>query len=71
LATSLGIATAERILTPSELLSSKEAFLTSSLRGIAPLVKIDEVFIGSGHPGALTRQLTAAYTALVEGECAV
>jgi branched-chain amino acid aminotransferase len=71
LAASLGITTAERILTPAELLASHEAFLTSSLRGIAPLVNIDKELIGPGHPGVLTRQLTGAYTAFVEAECAV
>jgi branched-subunit amino acid aminotransferase/4-amino-4-deoxychorismate lyase len=50
-------------------MSAEEAFLTSSLRGIAPLTKVDDHIIGSGVPGALTGQLTAAYTALVTEEC--
>jgi len=38
-----------------------EAFLTSSSRGVIPIVKINNTVIGSGVPGAYTRQLMAAY----------
>jgi branched-subunit amino acid aminotransferase/4-amino-4-deoxychorismate lyase len=38
-----------------------EAFLTSSSRGIVPIIKIDDVTIGQGSPGQTTRQLMAAY----------
>ncbi len=38
-----------------------EAFLTSSSRGIIPVVAIDGIAIGSGVPGALTLSLRAAY----------
>ena len=42
-----------------------EAFITSSSRGIVPVVQIDEVKIGVGRVGELTRQLSAAYEAYV------
>ena len=38
-----------------------EAFLTSSSRGIVPIVAIDGVTIGAGTPGAITMRLRAAY----------
>lgn len=38
-----------------------EAFLTSSSRGIIPVVEIDGIAIGDGKPGPLTRALRAAY----------
>ncbi len=38
-----------------------EAFLTSSSRGIIPVVAIDGIGIGSGSPGEITRQLRIAY----------
>jgi len=38
-----------------------EAFVTSSSRGIVPVVKIDDVTIGQGTPGAITNQLIEAY----------
>jgi branched-chain amino acid aminotransferase len=47
------------------LADAQEAFLTSSSRGIVPIVKIDEVAIGHGIPGQVTKQLMAAYEAFV------
>lgn len=43
----------------------KEAFITSSSRGIVPVVRIDEVTVGQGRVGEVTRQLSAAYEAYV------
>ena len=42
-----------------------EAFLTSSSRGIVPVVQIDQVMIGQGKPGPITKELSAAYEAHV------
>lgn len=69
LAQSAGIDVAERAFTLSELLRADEAFLTSSLRGIAPLVAIDGETLGAGSPGSTTRQLSTAYAELVAREC--
>ncbi len=44
----------------------QEAFLSSSSRGIVPVVEIDGVKIGAGVPGAKTRALRAAYLAWVD-----
>ena len=38
-----------------------EAFITSSSRGVVPVVKIDEATIGQGRPGQTTRMLMRAY----------
>jgi branched-chain amino acid aminotransferase len=65
LAGSLGIAAAERELGLEDLFRAKEAFLTSSLRGIAPLVSVDARPIGEGRPGSFTRRVSAAYAELV------
>lgn len=43
-----------------------EAFLTSSSRGIVPIVEIDGRAVGQGTPGRWTQQLVAAYRAYVE-----
>ncbi|MGJ3239494.1 MAG: aminotransferase class IV [Anaerolineae bacterium] len=40
-----------------------EAFLTSSSRGIIPVVEIDGIAIGEGTVGTITRQLRTAYQA--------
>jgi branched-chain amino acid aminotransferase len=69
LARAEGVAVAERAIGLHEVRAAKEAFLTSSLRGIAPLVRIGGKPIGRGAPGELTRRLSAAYLALVEREC--
>lgn len=69
LARDLGLPTAERAFDVDELAAADEAFLTSSLRGLAPLVRIGPRGLGRGTPGALTGRLRAAYTALVAREC--
>jgi branched-chain amino acid aminotransferase len=69
LARAEGVAVAERAIGLHEVRAAKEAFLTSSLRGIAPLVRIGGNPIGRGTPGELTRRLTAAYLALIDREC--
>lgn len=42
-----------------------EAFITSSSRGIVPVVQIDEATIGQGRPGPITKELLTAYEAHV------
>jgi branched-chain amino acid aminotransferase len=69
LAATLGVQMMERPVSPSELSGADEAFLTSSLRGIAPLVRVDGRAIASGSVGQVTRELSAAYSELVESEC--
>jgi len=43
-----------------------EAFITSSSRGVVPVVQIDKVRVGQGSPGPLTRGLSAAYDRYVK-----
>ena len=43
----------------------KEAFITSSSRGIVPVIQIDDVIVGYGKVGEITKQLSAAYEAYV------
>jgi branched-chain amino acid aminotransferase len=38
-----------------------EAFITSSSRGIVPVIQIDGVALGQGRPGPVTKELSAAY----------
>jgi branched-subunit amino acid aminotransferase/4-amino-4-deoxychorismate lyase len=52
-----------------ELAGAAEAFCTSSLREIAPLVRLSGHDIGRGVAGELTRHLTTALAALVAREC--
>ncbi len=69
LAATRGVQVMERPVSPSELSDADEVFLTSSLRGIAPLVRVDGRAIASGSVGQLTRELSAAYSELVGSEC--
>ncbi len=58
-------------LTPAHLAdlpALDEALLTSSSRGVVPIVQIGETVIGSGVPGPFTQRLRAAYDARVEAE---
>jgi branched-chain amino acid aminotransferase len=69
LATDLGIVVEVRPIEQNELLASPEVFLTSSLRAIAPVVRVDDHSIGTGKPGPLTQRVIEAYEALVSAEC--
>jgi branched-chain amino acid aminotransferase len=46
----------------SDLPALQEAFITSSSRGIVPIVKINETRLGDGTPGPYTRKLMTAYS---------
>jgi branched-chain amino acid aminotransferase len=69
IARQLGMRSEERVMTLDELFAADEAFLTSSLRGVAPLVKVDGRTIGAGAPGEVTKRLAREYTDLVTREC--
>lgn len=45
----------------SEIDQYSEAFLSSSSRGIIPVIEIDEMLIGNGQPGSTTLALRTAY----------
>jgi branched-chain amino acid aminotransferase len=42
-----------------------EAFITSSSRGIVPVIRIDDFTVGEGSPGPITRELMTAYKSYV------
>lgn len=48
-----------------EIATLDEAFLTSSSRGVVPIVRIDGQPVGTGEPGPVTRRLQTAYAAFV------
>jgi branched-chain amino acid aminotransferase len=48
-----------------QLAAAQEAFITSSSRGIVPVVQIDGVTIGQGMPGPITKKLSAIYDVYV------
>jgi len=60
-----GIPTRYRALPVAEVPTIAEAFITSSSRGIVPVVRIDAQPVGDGRPGPRTRALMDAYAAYV------
>ena len=52
---------AESLLFPRDLYSADEAFITSSLRELVPMVRADGVALGAGVPGPVTARLHAAF----------
>ena len=65
LARSRGVEVKYRPLKLSQLSQVKEAFITSSSRGVVPIIQIDEATIGQGRPGQITRMLITAYNEYV------
>jgi len=57
----LGIECDYRLPRLTELQQADEVFISSSIREILPVVRIDEQPIGSGKPGRVTKQLLAAF----------
>jgi len=57
----LGIEVTFEPIFPDDLAGVSEAFLTSSLREIVPVVQVDERVIGDGRPGTVTRRVHAAF----------
>jgi branched-chain amino acid aminotransferase len=52
-------------LTPDQLRSAEEVFITSATRGVLPVTTIDRQPVGEGTPGPITRRLLDLYQALV------
>ncbi len=65
LAEQLGFPAAETSIHPDRLRAADEVFLTSSVRGIMPVTRLDGVVVGSGRSGPLTQRLHQAYQAYV------
>lgn len=69
LARAEGMPVAERAFGLDELTAAAEVFLTSSLRGLAPVVRLNGQPIGRAIPGSRSQHLSTAYLALVDREC--
>ena len=59
------------LLTPQELRAADEVFLTSAVRGILPVTRVDGVQVKSGRPGVMTSRLMTLYRARTEAEADV
>ncbi|MCC7253801.1 D-amino-acid transaminase [Hyphomicrobium sp.] len=56
----------ERAFTVEEALAAREAFITSASGTVMPVVSINKVPIGSGHPGTLTLRLRSIFHQVAE-----
>jgi branched-subunit amino acid aminotransferase/4-amino-4-deoxychorismate lyase len=58
----------EEALQPEALRQADEAFLTSTLKGVLPIRRVDGWPVADGRPGRVTRRLMQAYDELTEAE---
>jgi branched-chain amino acid aminotransferase len=61
LAADAGLCASETRLTPEDLVSAQEAFLTGTTREVTPIVAVDDRPIGTGRPGPITQKLLALF----------
>ncbi|MGE3165343.1 MAG: aminotransferase class IV [Planctomycetota bacterium] len=47
---------------PDELIAADEVFITSSLKGVLPVVQVGSSVVGDGAPGPMTRQILEWFT---------
>lgn len=60
-ASGLGLPAREQRLTPDDLRSADEAFITGTTREVTPVVKVDALTIGDGRPGPIAKQLLQTF----------
>lgn len=58
-----GIAVDERLLRPEDLWRADEVFITSSIRELLPVVRVDARAVGAGVPGPVSRALHRRFRA--------
>ena len=63
-----GLAVEEAALPADRLRRADEAFLTSTLKGVLPIRRVDGWPLGTGRPGPLTLRMAALYDALTQDE---
>lgn len=55
-----GIKVEERAVLPAELHRAGECFITNSLMGVLPVIRVGDTLVGSGGPGAVTRLIASS-----------
>jgi branched-chain amino acid aminotransferase len=63
LAQGLALPVRETPLHPSDLYAADEVFITSSVREVVPVVRVDDKVVKDGRPGEITARVLAAYRA--------
>lgn len=57
----VGVPVREHVLTEADLPTAAEAFFTSTTKELLPVVRIDDLVVGNGLPGPITRRLLNAF----------
>jgi branched-chain amino acid aminotransferase len=57
----VGVEVREASLSPADLDTADEAFITSTTRELSPVVRVDDRVIGAGAPGPVTQRLLEGY----------
>jgi len=65
LAKKAGITVIEKPFTLADVKKASEAFLTSTSAAIIPVVRVGDIKVGEGMPGAVTRKLQEVYAAYI------
>lgn len=63
-----GLLAHERDLVASDLRDADEVFLSSSVRGVIPVVAVDDAPVGRGVPGPVTARVHAWFEAEADAE---
>ena len=71
LAADLGYQAREARVTPTDLTTASEAFITGTTREVTPVVAVDDRQIGNGQPGPVTTRLLKEFRARVADQVAV
>ena len=64
LAAGLGLAAREQRMTPDDLRTADEAFITGTTREVTPVVRVDDLTIGTGRPGDVSKRLLGRFREL-------
>jgi branched-chain amino acid aminotransferase len=70
LASRLGLEAVERTVMVDELARADELFLTSSIRGVMPVTRLDGAAVGDGTAGPLTRRVIEVYDSFLQEQLA-
>ncbi len=57
----LGLVVRESRILPQELMAAEEAFLTSTIRDVLPVVRVDDTRLGDGRPGPVTGRIRETF----------
>src|SRR6266581_2341044 len=62
----VGYEVRERDITPYELMTADEAFLTGTMAEVVPVVKIHGVAIAEGKPGPVTKEIIRGFQRIIQ-----